>query len=178
MQDKILGTTAINEMRSDDEMWQKYYNDFIYYYLHLNVAADSLEYRLLQLTLINTLKDYKEIKPIAVHCYLHLFQLDLAKTVASLKSLGQLQVLQLSQQLLYQKYSLVMESALDGCIISNFLIDLLFEVLVNIVKNKDINCRLASLQNWFIAYRDMVGMLLCCNAQHYISKLYCSESYA
>ena len=171
LQEKYLSTIAFKEMRSDEVIWQKYYNDFTHYYLHLQAAPDGLEYRLLQLTLSNTLRDYSEMKPIAVHCYLHLFQLDLAKVVASLKSLRQLQVLKLNQQSLYQKdieYSLITsiqasKSGLKESSILQFLIDLLFEVLVNIIKNKDNDHKLVSLQKWFIAYRDMVGMLLCCN---------------
>ena len=176
MQEKHLITTAIEEMRSDEEIWQKYYNDFTHYFLHLHAAPDSLEYRLLQLTLSNTLTDYSEMKPIAIHCYLHLFRLDLAKVVASLKSLRQLQVLKLNQQSLYQKdveHSLIAtiqtsRSALDKSSITKFLIDLLFEVLVNIIKNKDNGHKLVSLQKWFVAYRDMVRMLLRCNTYHSI----------
>ena len=146
-------------------MWQKYYNDFIHYYLNFSTTPDRLEHRLLQLTFTNTLRDYNEAKAIAVHCYLHLFQLNLAKVVASLKPLGQLQVLKFNQQLLYPKdasHSLVTtlqasKSALDISSISNFLIHLLFKVLVNVIASKDDNYRVPTLQKWFVAYRDMVG---------------------
>ena len=175
VEEEYLSTTAVKEMGNDEVMWQKYCSDFIHYYLHLYAAPDSLEHRVLQLTLTNTLTGYSKMKPIAVHCYLHLFQLDIAKVVVSLKSIRQLQVLELNQQLLYQKdaeASLVIalqasKSTLDGSSISNFirsiskfLIDLLFEVLINSITCKD--NRLASLQKWFIAYRDMVSLCSSC----------------
>ena len=151
-------------------MWEKYCSDFIHYYLHLHAAPDSLEHRVLLLTLTKTLTNFSEMKPVAVHCYLHIFLLDLAKVVASLKSISQLQVLKSNHKLLYQKDAenslftalQASKSTLDGSSISNFirsiskfLIDLLFKVLINNIKCKD--NRLASLKNWFIAYRDMVS---------------------
>ena len=143
-------------------MWQKYYNDFIHCYLNFSETPDSLKHRLLQLTFTNTLRDYNKAKAIAVHCYLHLFQLNLAKVVASLKPLGQLQV---HQRLFYPKdagHSLITtlqasHSTLDISSISNFLINLLFEVLVNVITSKDDSYRIPTLQKWFVAYRDMVG---------------------
>ena len=157
-------------MKNDEKMWQKYYNDFSYYYLHLYATPDSLEHRLLHLTFTNTLlKHFNEIKAIAAHCYLHLFQLDLAKVVASLKPLRQLHVLKLSQQPSYPKYSEdSLITALEvspnefgtskfGSGVSKLLINLLFENLVNVISSEDASYRLASLQKWFNAYRDMVG---------------------
>ena len=155
-------------MKNDGNVWQKYYNDFTHYYLHLHANPDSLEHKLLHLTFTDTLRDFNE-RAIAAHCYLHLFQLNLAKIVASLKPLAQLHVLKLSQQPLHPKDSedsliTALQASPDefgvskfGSGVSKFLIDLLFEVLVNIISSENDNYRLASLQKWFNAYRDMVG---------------------
>ena len=161
VEETYMSTIAIREMRND-EIWQKYYNDFIHHYLHLSAAPNSLEHKLLQLEFTNILRDCNEMKAIAAHCYLHLFQLDLAKTVASLEPFCQLQVL--------KEYSAVStlqtsESALDMTGISKSVndtlfsvyVDTLFAVLVNTIKNEDKHYRLNSLGKWFNAYRDMVG---------------------
>ena len=152
--------------------WQKYCSDFIHNYLHLHAAPDSLEHRVLLLTLTKTLTNFNEMKPVAAHCYLHIFLLDLAKVVASLKSISQLQVLELNQQLLYQKDAenslftalQASKATLDGTSISNFirsishfLINLLFKILINYITCED--NRLALLKNWFIAYRDVVSSM-------------------
>ena len=159
-------------MKNDERMWQKYYNDFTHYYLHLDATPDSLEYRLLYLTFTNTLRDCNEMKTIAAHCYLHLFQLDLAKVVASLKPLTQLHMLKLDKQSLYPKHSedsliAALEASTDefgtskfSSCVSDFLINLLFKVLVNIITSEDDSCRAASLQKWFNVYRDMVSYVM------------------
>ena len=156
-------------MKNDENLWQKYYNEFTHYYLHLYATPDSLEHRLLHSLFTNTLREFNEMKAIAAHCYLHLFQLDLAKVVASLKPLTQLHMLKLSQQSLNPSYSedsliTTLQASPDefgtskfGSGVSRVLIDLLFEVLVNIISSEDDSYRLASLQKWFNVYRDMVG---------------------
>jgi len=149
-----MNIIAIKEMRNDERIWQKYYNDFTHHYLHLSATPDSLEHRLLQLTFTDTLRDFIEMKAIAAHCYLHLFQLDLAKIVALLKSLGQLHVPTLNEQMLYPKDS--QKSALDNSRISRFVTGTLFAALVNAIRNKDGGFH--SLQKWFNIYRDMVGL--------------------
>ena len=157
---------AIIEMENDEQIWQKYFIDFIHHYLHLSgVSPDDLEHKLVQLTLADVLKNYSKMKPIAIHCHIHLNQLDLAKVVGSLKPLGQLEELKLVENSLYQgepKYSLVAalhtpKSALGSSSISKFVIDSLFAALVNAISNKDKGSRLCSIQKWFGSYRDMVS---------------------
>ena len=100
------------------------------------------------------------MKAIAVHCYMLLYQLDLAKIVASLKPLGQLEELKLNEQSLYPGDSLVTTlqmSALGSSSVSKFVIDSLFSVLVNVIYSRDKNNRLSLLQKWYNSYRDMVS---------------------
>ena len=159
-----MSAIAIKEMRNDETIWQKYFNDFTHYYLHLSADPNSLELKLVQLTFTDILRNYSDMKAIAVHCYMYLFQLDLAKVVASLKPLGQLEVLKVEQSLYPRdpEYSLVAtlqtsKSVLGSSSISKFVIDSLFSVLVNAVYSRDRNGRLSHLQKWFSSYRDMVS---------------------
>ena len=163
-----MSAIAIKEMGNDEAIWQKYFNDFTHHYLHLSAASaapDSLEHKLVQLTFTDILRNYNVMKAIAVHCYMHLYQLDLAKVIASLKPLGQLEVLKVDEQSLYPgdpEYSLVAtlqtsKSALGSSSISKFVVDSLFAVLVNAIYSRDKNSRLSLLHKWFSSYRDMVS---------------------
>jgi len=162
-----MSAIAINEMKNDEIIWQRYFNDFTHQYLNLSAAPNSLEHKLVQLTFTNVLINYNEMKAIAAHCYIHLYQLDLAKVVASLKPLGQLEMLKVDEQSLYPRdpeYSLVTTlhasksaAALGSSSISKFVIDSLFAVLVNAIYSKDKTNRLSILQKWFSSYRDMVS---------------------
>ena len=161
-----MSAIAIIEMENDEQIWGKYFKDFIHHFLHLSgVSSDDLEHKLVQLTFTDVLKNYSEMKSIAIHCHMYLNQLDLAKVVASLKPLGQLEELKTDKDSLYQgdpEYSLVgtlhtPKSALGSSSISKFVIDSLFAALVNAVYNKDKGSRLCSIQKWFSSYRDMVS---------------------
>ena len=160
-----MSAIAIKEMRNDETIWQKYFMDFTHYYLHLSADPNSLELKLVQMRFTDVLRNYSDMKAIAVHCYMYLYQLDLAKVVASLKPLGQLKMHEVDQQSLYPRdpeYFLVAtlqtsKSVLGSSNISKFVIDSLFLVLVDAIYNKDRNNRLSSLQKWFISYRDLVS---------------------
>lgn len=161
-----MSAIAIKEMGNDEIIWQKYFNDFTHHYLHLSATApDSLEHKLVQLTFSDMLRSYNVMKAIAVHCYLHLYQLDLAKVIASLKPLGQLELLKVDEQSLYPgdpEYSLVANlqtsrTALGSSSISKFVVDSLFAVLVNAIYSRDKNSKLSLLHKWFSSYRDMVS---------------------
>ena len=158
---------VIKEMENDETLWQKYFNDFTHHYLHLSaIATDSIENKLVQLTFSDVLRNYSVMKAVAVHCYMHLYQLDLAKIAASLKPLGQLEELKANEQSLYpgdQKFSLMAtlhtsKSALSSNSISKFVIDSLFSILVNVIYSKERSNRLSLLQKWFSSYRDMVSV--------------------
>ena len=158
-----MSAIAISKMRNDESVWKKYYNDFICHYVHLSADRDSLEHKLLDIRFCDIFKSYK-IKAIAVHCYIHLNQLDLAKIVALLKSLGQLKVHKEAQKSLHRgdpesnliatlkKYKRVTHTS-----VSKFVIESLFVVLVDTIFSKDSSSRLSILQNWFNSYRDMVS---------------------
>ena len=153
-----MSAVAIKEMKKSEVMWQKYYNDFVHYYLHFSAKPDSLEHKLLQKTFFNNCDEMKILKPIAVHCYMHLHQLDLARMVPSLKSLGQLQLLNEGQE------SEGEESTLNDTLgeptnnsIPKFVIKSLFAVFVKAMCSKDLNSRLNILQQWFNSYKDMVS---------------------
>ena len=161
-----MSAIAIKEMGNDEAIWHKYFNDFTHHYLHLSAAApDSLEHKLVQLTITDILRNYNVMKAIAVHCYMYLYQLDLAKVVASLKPLGQLEILKVNEESLYPEdpeYSLVAtlqtsKTALGSSSISKFVVDSLFGVLVNAIYGRDRNRRLSLLHKWFSSYRDMVS---------------------
>ena len=156
-----MSAIAIKEMDNDDTFWQKYFNDVTHQYLHLSTTApDNIENKLVQLTFTGVLREYSVMKAIAVHCYMLLYQLDLAKIVASLKPLGQLEELKLNEQSLYpgdpqcSSVTTLQMSALGS---SKFVIDSLFSVLVNVIYSRDKNNRLSLLQKWYNSYRDMVS---------------------
>ena len=159
-----MSAIAIKEMKNDETMWQRYYSDFTYYYLHLSANPDSLEYKLLQKTFFDVFNDFNEVKVIAAHCYLHLNQIDMAEKVASLKSLQQLRVCKEDQEPLHPESleaSLIStlvpsESDIESSV-SQFVIKLLFEALVKAICTKDLNSRLSNLEKWFNSYRDTVS---------------------
>ena len=164
--EKYMSAVAIKEMQNDESMWQKYYNDFTNYFLHMSSAPNSIEHQLLQLTFDDVLHSYKEMKAIAAHCYIHLYQLDLAKVVALLKPLGQLHIVRDDQASLYPEnpeYTFVSTLQASKAIpgskdISKFVIESLFAVLINAVYSK--GDRMSQLQQWYTSYRDMVSLLL------------------
>ena len=159
-----MSAIAIKEMDNYEEMWQKYYNDFIYHYLYLSANPDDLEHKLLEITFCDIFSNYKEMKAIVVHCYLHLYQLDLAKIVALLKSLRKLKVSKDSQNSRFQgnpQSSLFAKLQTSKCFtdsISRFVIESLFVVLVDTIYSKDESNRLSILQKWFNSYRDTVSL--------------------
>jgi len=156
---------AIREMQSSDEMWQKYFNDFISQNLHVTAAPDSLEYTLIRLTFAKLLARHREMKAVAVHCYVYLYQLDLAKVLTSLKTLSQLKVVR-SEQSVHpadSKESLVALSkttkSLQENSISKYVMNSLFESLINILYYKE-GDRKPLLQEWYCSYRDLVSAKL------------------
>ena len=160
-----MSAIAIKEMNNHDVLWQKYYNDFVYHYLYLSANPDDLEHKLLEITFSDIFNSYSEMKVIAVHCYIHLCQLDLGKIVALLKSLGKLQIHKEGQESLYQgdpESSLIATLWTSKCFtnssISKFVIESLFAVLVDTMYSKDSSSRLSILQKWFKTYRDAVSL--------------------
>ena len=155
-----MTAVAIKEMGNDDALWQKYFNDFTHQYLHLSTTApDNMENKLVQLTFTDVLRKYSVMKAITVHSYMLLYQLDLAKIVASLKPLGQLEELKLNEQSLYPgdpQCSLVTTIQTSKSALK-FVIDSLFSVLVNVIYSRDKVSRLSLLQKWYNSYRDMVS---------------------
>jgi len=157
---------ANREMQKNEETWQKYFNDFINQNLHVTAASDSIEYRLVQLTFADLLNSHSEMKAVAVHCYVYLYQLDLAKVLSSLKTLGQLKVVRDeesvhpagSEQSLvttFKKAKSVQETS-----ISKYVINSLFESLINILYCKKRNEKDPLLQEWFCSYRDLVSPII------------------
>ena len=159
-----MSAIAIKEMNDHEVMWQKYYNDFIYHYLYLSANPDDLEHKLLEISFSNVFSKYKEMKVIAAHCFIHLYQLDLAKIVALLKSLRKLKVFEDTQKSVYLgKPELAFLAKVweakrfTDNNISKFVIESLFAVLVNTIYSRDSKNRLSILQKWFNSYRDMVS---------------------
>ena len=161
-----MSAIAIKEMGNDNALWQKYFNDFTHQYLHLSTnAPDNIENKLVQLTFTDVLRKYSVMKAITVHSYMLLYQLDLAKIVASLKLLGQLEELKINEQSLYPgdpQYSLMTtlqtsKFALSSSRVSKFVIDSLFSILVNVIYSRDKVNQLSLLQKWYNSYRDVVS---------------------
>ena len=171
--EKYMSAVAIKEMQNDEKLWQKYYNDFTNYFLHMSSAPNSIEHKLLQLTFTDVLNTYSEMKPIAMHCYIHLYQLDLAKVVAFLKPLGQLHIVRDDQASLYPgdpEYTFVSTLQATKAVpgsknISKFVVESLFAVLINAVYSK--NDRISRLRQWYSSYRDIVSLLLTITLQIY-----------
>ena len=158
-----MSAVAIKEMQNDENLWQKYYNDFTNYFLHMSSSPNSIEHKLLQLTFTDVLTTYSEMKPIAIHCYIHLYQLDLAKVVALLKPLGQLHIVRDDQASLYPgdpEHTFVStlqasKSIPESKDISKFMIKSLFVVLISALYSK--SNQMDQLQQWYCSYRDMVS---------------------
>lgn len=157
-----MAAVAIKSMLNNKDMWQKYYNDFISHYLHMSATPDKIEYKLLRLTFDNAISSYSEMKAIAAQCYLHLYQLDLAKVVALLKPLGQLKPLSVEDSvypedpentlmLTFQESLEMRETSLI-----TFVIDSLFSALTNVLYHR--GSKSVPIQNWRDSYRDLVSI--------------------
>jgi len=158
---------AIFEMQNDLQVWQKYFNDFVSQYLHMSGSPDGIEYELLQLTLADVLNSHKEMKAVALHCYVHLYQRNIAKVVALLKL-----VTHMKNTLIQHKefvYPCDSEASLYAAVqscnslksnhISKYIIDNMFGALINILfycKGK----KVPLLQEWYKSYRDLVSIVL------------------
>ena len=150
-------------MQSSEEIWKKYYNDFVNQYLHLSGAPDDIEHKLLQITLSGVLDNYKEMKAVALHCYIHLYQLDIAKVVALLKPLAQIKhkVVRCEdsiypadpQESLFATAQA--SKSLQSSIISKYVVDSLFVSLIDILYHK--GKKMSLLQEWYKSYRDLVS---------------------
>jgi len=161
---------AILEMQSDPKIWLKYYYDFVSQYLHMTGSPDGLEHKILQLTLTDVLNSHKEMKAVALHCFVHLYQLNITKVVALLKPITQLKdKVVRNKELMYPadpQMSLFATTqaskSLKQSAISIFVIDSLFISLIDILYHKDKNVPL--LQEWFTSYRDLVSFSLLSSA--------------
>jgi len=156
--EKSVIAVAVNEMQSDEKVWLKYYDEFVSEYLHMTAAPDSIEHKLLRLTFDDALSSYSDMKAIALHCYMYLYQLDLAKIVALLKPLKQLKVAK-DENSVYPddpEQSIVITSQpVQGTNISKFIVESLFVALINILFHK--GEKLDLLQEWYSSYRDLVS---------------------
>ena len=158
-----MAAVAIREMQNNEEAWQKYFNDFINQNLHVTAALDSIEYRLVQLTFADLLNTHNEMKAVVVHCYVYLYQLDLAKVLTSLKALGQLRVVRDEESVhpadsegclmtLSQESTSIQENS-----ISKYVMNSLFESLINILYHKKKTKKEPLFQEWYCSYRDLVS---------------------
>jgi len=153
--------TAVKEMQTNEEMWRKYCSDFICHYCHISTAPDSIEHKLLQLILDDAIDSFTEMKAIAVHCYIHLYQVNLAKVVTILKPLGQLKVVSHpgSEHSLITCYQ--NSKSIQGSNIFRFVIESLFTAFTGILGHK--GTVLPLIQEWYGCYRDLVSYLQCIN---------------
>ena len=109
--------------------------------------------------------DYNEMKAIAAHCYVHLYQLDLAKIVTLLKPLENLGLLKDDKSVPYpgdpeSSFLAAVQRAkslqkLGKVKLSKFIIDSLFDALIKCMRNQ--NDAGDQLQKWFHSYRNMVS---------------------
>ena len=142
---------GIKEMQNNETLWMKYYHDFVYHVLQLQASSKSLEYELLQVAFFNELKCFSTKKVVAAHCYVHMYQLDLARTVGLLKPLGTL-----LQQTKYSGISKLQTPQLSKHpqeAASYYTVEILFELMVNIINTDAIS----ACTDWYCTFRDMVS---------------------
>ena len=159
-----MSALAIKETEAD-KIWLKYFNDFTQFFFPLSaISSDNLHNKLVQLSFADVLKNYNEMKIIAIHCQMYLNQLDLTKIAATLKPIAQLAELRTNDISLYPENpenSLVatfhpFKPTLGNSNVSKFVIKSLFKALVNVIyQNEGIDQN--RLQKWLSSYRDMVS---------------------
>ena len=157
-----MAAVAIREMQNNEEAWQKYFNDFINQNLHVTAALDSIEYRLVQLTFADLLNNHSEMKAVAVHCYVYLYQLDLAKVLTSLKALGQLKVVRDEESVHpagSEETLVTLSNSIQKNSISKYVMNSLFESLINILYHKK-SKKEPLLLEWHNSYRDLVSFVV------------------
>ena len=103
------------------------------------------------------------MKAVALHCYIHLHQLDVAKVVALLKPLVQIKTKVVRneesiypvdpQELLFATAQT--PKSLQSSTISKYVIDSLFVSLIDIIFHK--GEKMSLLEEWYKSYRDLVS---------------------
>jgi len=173
---------AIIEMQKDEKIWQKYYNDFVCQHLHMSGSPDDIEKKLLQLTLNGVLNSYKEMKAVALHCYVHPYQLDITKVVASLKPLTQMKnKVVRNEESVYPSdpqeslfATAQVSKSLQSSAISKYVIDSLFVSLIDILFHR--GKKMSLLEEWYKSYRDLVSYLAQ-HFNHFLHHAYIHENY-
>jgi len=157
--EKHMVAVAIREMQSNEETWKKYFNDFINQNLHVTATPGSAEYRLVCLTFADLLASHSEMKAVAMHCYVYLYQLDLAKVLTTLKALGQLKVVRDEDSVhpasCGQSLDIAVKSIQESSV-SKYVMNSLFESLINILYYKK-DGKKPLLQDWYCSYRNLVS---------------------
>jgi len=153
---------AIKRMLNDKDVWQKYYSDFISQYLHMSATPDKIEYKLLRLTFDYAISSYNEIKAIAAHCYLHLYQLDLAKVVALLKPMGWLKPVSVEDSVFPEDpekaliHTVQESQSVQEISMTKFVVDSLFAALSNVIYHR--GEKMQPIQEWHNSYRGLVSI--------------------
>ena len=172
-------------MTDSDDLWNRYFTDFLHCILHLDDSAGAIGHRILHAAL-GKLEDQNVINRIAIlHVYFHVHKLNMAKLIAILRPLDKIQQVasrvpfSLSSSPAESLISMVGESENVGGrveALSNFVLDTLFSAVVGIVKNEQTVRE--NLKLWYKVYQDVVRMFfICLTTRHGGKVLWYSAMY-
>jgi len=148
-----MAAIAIKEIQSNETLWMKYYHDFVYHVLHFRASSDSFEYKLLQMIFFNQLQSFSTMKVIAAHCYVHMYQVDLARTVGLLRPLGTLLEKTRYSGLSHDQLQTPQFSKYPQEIVSHYAVEVLFGLMVKFVDQDTAS----TSKDWYCLFKYMVS---------------------
>ena len=176
---------AIHSLLENDDLWQKYLEDFTYHKLHLDFSNTGLSYKILQAA-FGKLEEQGALQRLAtLHVYVHVHKLNLAKVASLLRPLDRIEVAASILPSLSEKVQSPAESFLHDVehsgdflskpeALSVFIIETLFSAVAGTgkrygtgdtssateVESETVDETFEHLKLWYKVYRDVVSYMI------------------
>ena len=171
---------TLHALLDDNELWQKYLEDFTHQKLHLDFSSTGISHKILQVA-FGKLEERDALHRLAIlHVYVHIHKLNLAKVVSILRPLDKIEVAASIFPSLSEKVQSPTQSFLHSVehsgdflgrpeALSIFIIDTLFSAIAGIGMSYTTPVSVAAgaaqmpentleqLKVWYKVYRDVVS---------------------
>ena len=174
---------AIHSLLDNDDLWQKYLEDFTYHKLHLDFSSTGLSYKILQAA-FGKLEERGALQRLAtLHVYVRVHKLNLAKVASLLRPLDRIEFAASILPSLSEKVQSPAESFLHDVehsgdflgkpeALSVFIIETLFSAIADTgmryggatsaaeLESERVDEMFEHLKLWYKVYRDVVSCLI------------------
>lgn len=83
---------AVEAMKVHPELWERYFNDFLLHKLQLgSLHGGAISQQILHVFFEQLHKEEALVRVVSLHCYVHIYHLNLAKMANILRPLNQIQ---------------------------------------------------------------------------------------